>query len=75
MSRAFRHRDERTSVDEELLSVLRGVGPQSIEQVCAMTGMDWPRVFLAVDRLSRCGTIALHRSGRGQYHISLPRAA
>ncbi|MGH8712156.1 MAG: hypothetical protein ACREVA_12750, partial [Burkholderiales bacterium] len=67
--------DKRCSTDERLLSALRGEGPQTIEMLASLPGLSWPQVFMAVDRLSRSGAVSLRPTGRGEYQVSLNRAA
>jgi len=75
MNSVVENREGVPAFDEEFVLMLKISGPQTIEQICLASGMDWPRAFMAADRLSRCGVVTLRMAGRGQYRISLPGAA
>ena len=63
--------DNSLSTDEQLLAILREVGPRTIEELSSLPGMSWPPVFLALDRLSRSGAVSLRPTGRGEYQVSI----
>ena len=46
---------------------------RTMDGLVEATGLDWSRVFLAIDRLSRAGNISLQRTGRVQYQVRLIR--
>jgi len=75
MSMTAQECDRQLSTEEQLLSALRGGGPQTIEMLASLPGLSWPQVFMAVDRLSRSGTVSLRPTGRGEYQVSINRAA
>jgi hypothetical protein len=50
-----------------LVQALRRSGPQTIEALSSRSGLSWSQVFLALDRLSRSGAIALRPGGPGVY--------
>ena len=63
-------RTELETVDERILSILRTHNGLTLEQMAAsLTGAGWPQVFLAVDRLSRSGEVALRQAGIGRYQL------
>jgi hypothetical protein len=59
--------------EEVLLGVLRDGQMRTMDGLVEATGLDWSRVFLAIDRLSRAGNISLQRTGRVQYQVRLIR--
>jgi DNA-binding MarR family transcriptional regulator len=65
-------RQERSTGSEGLLiQALHRRGPQTIEALSSTSGLSWSQVFMAIDRLSRSGMVALRRSGRGEYQVSV----
>lgn len=59
---------------EWLVDVLERNGPQTLDALGASTpSAGWAQLFLAVDRLSRSGSITLRSVGRGTYLVSLAR--
>ena len=68
-------RQERPTRSEGLLiQALQRSGPQTIEALSLTSGLSWSQVFMAIDRLSRSGTVALRRSGQGEYQVSVKGA-
>lgn len=62
-------------VEERLLDELKMRGVQTIEQLASsLPTVSWAQVFLAVDRLSRSGSVSLKRAGGCRYSVSLTRA-
>ena len=59
--------------EEVPLGVLRDGQMRTMDGLVEATGLDWSRVFLAIDRLSRSGNISLQRTGRVQYQVRLIR--
>jgi hypothetical protein len=59
--------------EEVLLGVLRDGQMRTMDGLVEATGLDWSRVFLAIDRLSRAGNSSLQRTGRVQYQVRLIR--
>jgi hypothetical protein len=57
--------------EKQLLKVLREKGPQTLDNLCGLPDMDWPQVLLAVDRLSRTGTVAIEPIASREYQVSL----
>jgi len=58
--------------DEDMvLAILRQTGPQTLDDLSSTTGLDWGQTFSVIDRLSRSGSVALHRGSRCEYHVSL----
>jgi hypothetical protein len=65
--------EESGSVDQWIVEVLRQRGEVSLDVLlCALPSGAWSRLFLAVDRLSRAGKIAIRPPHHGDYVISLP---
>jgi hypothetical protein len=62
-------------IEAQLLCELTRCGEQTIEQLASsQPTVSWAQVFLAVDRLSRCGLVFLHRAAGCRYAVSLNRA-
>ncbi len=57
-----------------VLDILRNGQVRTMDSLVEASGLDWPQVFLAIDRLSRSGDIRLQRGGGRQYEISVNRA-
>jgi hypothetical protein len=62
------------STEVRILLVLEGAGSQTLERLAELSGMSWAQVFLAIDRLSRSGTISLRQNGSREYHVSINKA-
>ncbi|WP_447983547.1 hypothetical protein [Nitrospira sp. Nam74] len=63
---------EGRSVDEYLVGLLREKGAQTLDHLGqSLPNVNWPRLFLAIDRLSRAGRIAISLPQQGDYLISL----
>ncbi len=56
-----------------VLAILRQAGSQTIDRLSFEAGLDWSQTFSIIDRLSRAGSVTLHRRGRFDYHVSLGR--
>jgi hypothetical protein len=66
---------EKPSIDDWLLSALQQHGTQTLDQIgTLLPEANWAQVFLAIDRLSRSGKIALWSPGFGERLISANRA-
>lgn len=61
------------STEEVLLGILRNGEVRTMDGLVEASGLDWSRVFLAIDRLSRSGDISLRREGRLQYQVRIRR--
>jgi hypothetical protein len=59
--------------EEVLLDVLQDGQMRTLDGLVEVTGLEWSRVFLAIDRLSRSGDISLQRAGRVHYQVRLVR--
>jgi len=60
------------TVEEWVLGVLEKNGMQTLDELgMALPSANWAQLFLAVDRLSRCGAITLWSSGRGEYLLRI----
>ena len=59
--------------EEVLLDVLQDGQMRTLDGLVEVTGLEWSRVFLAIDRLSRSGDISLQRAGRLQYQVRILR--
>src|SRR2546426_10529131 len=75
MSMTAQECDRQLSTEEQVLSALRGGGPQTIEMLASLPGLSWPQVFMAVDRLSRSGAVSLRPTGRGEDQVAVNRTA
>ena len=53
------------------MDALRAFGPQTIESLSPLLGMQWPELLLSIDRLSRTGAIALRQTPDRSYLVSL----
>jgi hypothetical protein len=63
---------ERASVDEYILGLLRRKGAQTLDHLGqSLPNVNWARLFLAIDRLSRAGQIAIAPPQDGDYLVSL----
>jgi hypothetical protein len=61
------------SIEGVLLRILRNGEVRTMDGLVEVSGLEWPRVFLAIDRLSRSDDISLQRAGRLQYQVRLMR--
>ena len=60
--------EERFSIEQWVLDVLEREGMQTLDQLGSLLPSgNWARLFLALDRMSRSGRIALWSNGRGEY--------
>src|SRR2546427_7951216 len=66
MSMTAQECDRQLSTEEQVLSALRGGGPQTIEMLASLPGLSWPQVFMAVDPLGRSGAVSFRATGRGE---------
>lgn len=63
-------------IEDVLRSALQASGPTTMDRlVTLLPCVSWSQVFLAVDRLSRSGTVSLQRTKSGDYRISLNEMA
>ena len=65
--------DYDVSIEEVLLGILRDGEIRTMDGLVEASGLDWSRVFLAIDRLSRTGDISLRRVGRPQDQVCVMR--
>ena len=64
--------EDRRSVDEYIIELLRQKVAQTLDHLGAsLPNVNWARLFLAIDRLSRTGIIAIAPPQQGEYLISL----
>jgi hypothetical protein len=60
-------------VEDHVIDVIRHTDACDIEEIARQCpDLTWNQVFLAVDRLSRCGKIRLTPKGRGLYSVTFP---
>lgn len=60
-------------IDRALIRELSLLGSCQVEAIAErLTGFTWNQLFAAIDRLSRDGTLAIHRPTRFGYAISIP---
>lgn len=63
-------------IEDVLISLLKTCGPTTMDHLTRLLpSVSWSQVFLAVDRLSRCGTVSLRRTKMGDYAVSLNELA
>jgi hypothetical protein len=59
-------------IDRALIRELSSVGSCQVEEMAErLTGFTWNQMCAAIDRLSRKGTLALHRPARFDVEISI----
>lgn len=59
-------------IDQAIIHDLTAHGACQVEDMVErLEGFTWNQVFSAIDRLSRDGTLALHRPARFSYEISI----
>ncbi len=64
--------EERPSVDEWIVEVLRQRGAQTLDRLGdSLPNVNWARLFLAIDRLNRAGKVAIWPPQNGDYLVSL----
>jgi hypothetical protein len=71
MNRLSKEQHEAFSIERRLLEVLRQKGPQTLETLCALPGLSWSQVLLAVDHLSRSREVAIEPIAPCEYQVSL----
>jgi hypothetical protein len=57
-----------------MILLLRRKGAQSMEDLAALSGIGWERVFFSVDRLSRTGKVSLALVRPCEYRVSVADA-
>ena len=58
----------RLSIEQWVLDILEREGMQTLDELGSLLPRGhWARLFLALDRMSRSGRIALWSNGRGDY--------
>ena len=63
-----------SSIDERVVRVLQRHGTQTLDHIgTLLPDVTWPRLFLAIDRLSRSGKISLWSTGFGDYFMTAKR--
>ena len=63
---------ESRSIDERILDALRTDGTQTLDRLShALPAEGWAPLFLAIDRLSRAGKIAIGPPKNGDYLVSV----
>lgn len=63
-----------SSTEQRLLDALRTSGTFQLDTLSRLFDMSWAQAFLLVDRLSRSGHVALHRTDTREYLVSLGAA-
>ena len=66
-----RKTDDLFSIEIQLLDTLREMGPQSIEKLAALSGLNLAQVSEAIDRLSRSRSVSLRQNDCGEYRVSM----
>jgi hypothetical protein len=59
------------SIDRRMILLLRRKGAQTMEDLAALTGVGWERVFFSVNRLSRVGKVSLTLVRPCEYRVSV----
>ena len=63
-------------LERRLLALLRERGAQTMDQLTSLfPAVSWSQVFLAVDRLSRTGSVSLRKIGAYEYQVLPNRLA
>lgn len=55
---------------ERVLHTLKAGGPQSLEQLCAASGLGLSQLLLTVDHLTRSGQLFMRRTMDRRYMVS-----
>lgn len=59
-------------IDRQVMEAIGRTPSCELDDIaCECVGLTWNQVFLAIDRLSREGTVQLEPRGRGRYAIQL----
>ncbi len=64
-----------TTIEIRLLDTLREMGPQSMERLVSLSGLNLSEVSQAIDRLSGSRTVSLRQAGCGEYQVSMTELA
>ena len=65
---------QHTTVEDQVIDIMFHMRMCDLEEVTRQCAdLTWNQVFLAVDRLSRCGEIMLLSRGRGTYTVAFPQ--
>jgi predicted transcriptional regulator len=67
--------DDLFSNEIRLLDTLREMGPQSIERLASLSGLNLAQVSESIDRLSRSRTVSLVQNGCGERRVSMTELA
>ncbi len=63
----------KSCVEEALVTELEARGPSRLDDlVVRLPEYSWNEIFIAVDRLSRDGRVAIRRMASSGYEVSLP---
>ena len=60
-----------TGTKVRVIDTLRREGPLPFESLLEQAGLDWPQGFLAIDDLTRSGTVWLQRGQGAHYRVAL----
>jgi predicted transcriptional regulator len=63
--------DDLLSIEIRLLDTLCEMGPQSIERLVSLSGLNLAQVSQVIDRLSRSRTVSLLQTDCGEYQVSM----
>lgn len=75
MAAALDNSERLTTLERELIAILRRDGTQTIESLVQRSGFEWAQVFGAIDSLSRSGEVRLRREEGHHYQVSLKERA
>ncbi len=64
-----------TTIETRLLDTLREMGPQSMERLVSLSGLNASEVSHAIDRLNGSRTVSLLQTGCGQYQVRMTELA
>ncbi len=63
-----------TTIETRLLDTLREMGPQSMERLVSLSGLNVSEVSQAIDRLNGSRTVSLLQTG-GEYQVRMTELA
>jgi predicted transcriptional regulator len=64
-----------TTIETRLLDTLREMGPQSMERLVSLSGLNLSEVSQAIDRLNGSRTVSLLQTGYGEYQVRMTELA
>ncbi len=64
-----------TTIETRLLDTLREMGPQSMERLVCLSGLNLSEVSQAIDRLNGSRTVSLLQTRSGEYQVRMTELA